>query len=93
MIVCICNAVNDRDIRAAVAAGHDSFDALAFELGVGLNCGKCVAMACDVLCEARGVNADAHVHVHATNGACPLVFTRRGLPAALPSTPHVALAA
>ena len=76
MIVCICNAVNDRDIRAAVAAGHDSFDALSFELGVGLNCGKCVAAACEVLCEARGANANSRT----TNDARPLVFARRALP-------------
>lgn len=88
MIVCICNAVNDRDIRAAVAAGHDSFDALAFELGVGLNCGKCVGAACEVLCEARGANADAQKH--AANDARPLVFTRR---AGLPSPSRAALVA
>jgi bacterioferritin-associated ferredoxin len=53
MIVCVCKAVNDRAIRRAVAEGHDSFDALQFELGVGMCCGKCVAAACEVLCEAR----------------------------------------
>lgn len=53
MIVCICKAVNDRAIRRAVAEGHDSLDAIQFELGVGIKCGKCVAAACEVLCEAR----------------------------------------
>ena len=53
MIVCICKAVNDRAIRRAVAEGHDTIDALQFELGVGMNCGKCVSAACEVLCEAR----------------------------------------
>ena len=51
--------MNDRAIRRAVAEGHDSFDALQFELGVGINCGKCVAAACEVLCEAR-VAQDVH---------------------------------
>jgi len=53
MIVCVCKAVNDRTIRRAVAEGHDTFDALQFELGIGTCCGKCVPMACEVLCEAR----------------------------------------
>lgn len=53
MIVCVCNAVSDRTIRRAVAEGHDTFDALQLELGVGTCCGKCVASACEVLCEAR----------------------------------------
>ena len=53
MIVCCCKAVNDRTIRQAVAEGHDSFDALQFELGVGTCCGRCVASVCEVLCEAR----------------------------------------
>ena len=53
MIVCVCKAVSDRAIRRAVAEGHDTIDALQFELGVGINCGKCVSMACEVLCDAR----------------------------------------
>lgn len=53
MIVCICKAVNDRAIRQAVADGHDTLDALQFELGVGTNCGRCVSSACEVLCAAR----------------------------------------
>jgi bacterioferritin-associated ferredoxin len=59
MIICVCKAVNDRAIRAAVADGHDTFDALQFELGVGTCCGKCVASACEVLCEARAETIDA----------------------------------
>ncbi len=61
MIICVCKAVNDRAIRRAVAEGHDTFDALQFELGVGTCCGKCVAAACEVLCETRADHA-----VHAT---------------------------
>ena len=53
MIVCVCKAVNDRAIRRAVAEGHDTLDALQFELGVGTCCGKCVPTACEVLCAAR----------------------------------------
>jgi bacterioferritin-associated ferredoxin len=62
MIVCICKAVNERAIRQAIACGHDTFDALQFELGIGTCCGKCVASACAVLCEAR-----AEVEGHASS--------------------------
>ena len=86
MIVCVCKAVNDRAIRRAVAAGHDTFDDLQFELGVGTCCGKCVAMACEVLCEARleAVGQDAQP-AHSQTGS-PLRFVPR------PSSREVALA-
>ena len=52
MIVCVCKAVNDRTIRRVIAEGHDTFDELQFELGVGTQCGKCVASVCEVLFDA-----------------------------------------
>jgi len=64
MIVCVCKAVNDRAIRRAVAEGHDNFDALQFELGIGTCCGKCVAAACEVLCEARADDVRQTVVMH-----------------------------
>jgi bacterioferritin-associated ferredoxin len=81
MIVCVCKAVNERAIRRAVAEGHDTFDALQFELGIGTCCGKCVASACEVLSEARAEGM-AEVHeVLATAGrrddVQPVRFTRR----------------
>ena len=71
MIICICKAVNDRAIRRAVAEGHDTFDELQFELGIGTCCGKCVAAACEVLCEAR---AEA---LEATQVARPVQYGQR----------------
>ena len=41
MYVCICHAVSDREVAAAIAAGADSLDKLGFELGVGTGCGCC----------------------------------------------------
>lgn len=41
MYICICNAVTDRQIRTAVAAGAASLDDLAMTLGVGAGCGCC----------------------------------------------------
>jgi bacterioferritin-associated ferredoxin len=82
MIVCICKAVNDRAIRQAVAEGIDTFDEIQFELGVGTCCGKCVSMACEVLCDAR---LEAHGQRMQAAGA-PLRFIPR------PSTREVSLA-
>jgi bacterioferritin-associated ferredoxin len=45
MIVCICKAVSDRQIRAAVKDGADSLRDLTRELGVGTCCGKCLPEA------------------------------------------------
>ena len=53
MIICICKSVNDSAIRRAIAEGHESFEALQFELGVGTCCGKCVPMACALLDAAQ----------------------------------------
>jgi bacterioferritin-associated ferredoxin len=41
MYICICNAVTDRQIRAAVAAGAASLDDVTMQLGVGAGCGCC----------------------------------------------------
>lgn len=82
MIVCVCKAVNDRAIRRAVAEGHDTFEDLQFELGVGLKCGKCVSAACEVLCEARLEAMECRVQPVTT----PVRFASR------PSSREVALA-
>lgn len=41
MYVCICNAVTDHRIRAAVRNGAESFERLQEELGVSTGCGCC----------------------------------------------------
>lgn len=41
MYVCVCKAVEDGEIRAAVKDGHASLEALADKLGVGTGCGCC----------------------------------------------------
>jgi len=49
MIVCVCKAISDRQLRASIDAGHDSFDALQFEHGVASCCGRCENAVHDVL--------------------------------------------
>ena len=51
MIVCVCKAVSDRLIRAAIGAGADTFEDLQLELGVSVCCGKCEDAVRDVLAE------------------------------------------
>jgi bacterioferritin-associated ferredoxin len=45
MIVCVCKAVSDRQIRTAVKGGANSVRDLTRELGVGTCCGKCLPEA------------------------------------------------
>lgn len=55
MYVCICNAVTDRQIRAAIADGARSMRDLRRELGVCGGCGKCGPTARDLLAQAEAV--------------------------------------
>ncbi len=52
MYVCLCNAVTDHDIRAAVRRGAERMSDLRRELGVSADCGKCA-------CEANRVRKEA----------------------------------
>lgn len=45
MYVCVCNAVTERDIDGAIAAGCCSLRQLREELGVGACCGRCATCA------------------------------------------------
>jgi bacterioferritin-associated ferredoxin len=49
MIVCVCKAISDRQLRASIEAGNNSFDALQFEHGVASCCGRCEDAVHDVL--------------------------------------------
>lgn len=49
MYVCICNAVTEREIRAAVEQGATSMRRLKRDLGVAASCGKCARCAHAVL--------------------------------------------
>ena len=41
MIVCVCHAVSDREIRRVVAEGASSFGEVQHLLGVATCCGRC----------------------------------------------------
>ncbi len=56
MIVCICNAVSDRQIREAAKNGAATMSDLRSVTGCGTTCGKCVEMAVDIINET----SDSH---------------------------------
>ena len=41
MYVCLCQAVRDSEVQAALKEGCRSLDALTDQLGVGAGCGGC----------------------------------------------------
>ncbi len=49
MIVCICNAVSDRQIKEAVNQGAASMADLRVATGCGTTCGKCTTMAVQII--------------------------------------------
>jgi bacterioferritin-associated ferredoxin len=51
MIVCMCEAVSDRAIRAAREAGAQTLEAVAAATGAGSGCGCCHATIAKVLAE------------------------------------------
>lgn len=54
MLVCHCNAVNDRTIREHVVAGATNVEEIAGRCGAGARCGGCRRTVEEVLCAVRG---------------------------------------
>jgi bacterioferritin-associated ferredoxin len=44
MIVCVCEGVSDRTVKASIQSGAKSVHELGRKCGVGLDCGRCRAM-------------------------------------------------
>lgn len=53
MIVCICRAVSDRQIRSSLRDGAGTMKQLCSELGVGTCCGKCSKQVREMVDEHR----------------------------------------
>jgi len=49
MFICVCNAVTERAVLAAVAEGADSLADLQGQLGLATCCGACAALAQEYL--------------------------------------------
>lgn len=52
MYVCICYAVTDRQVDAAIVAGADTPDAVGERTGAGTGCGGCRLRICSRLAAA-----------------------------------------
>jgi len=55
MWVCICNAVDDHEVRAAIDAGAATRDAVTAVCGAGGDCGACHPMIEDMIDERADV--------------------------------------
>lgn len=53
MYVCICQAVTDREIHQAARNGARTLRDLRRDLGIGVDCGRCVSCARQCLKSAR----------------------------------------
>jgi len=53
MYVCICNAITDKQIRAAAEEGATDLWGLQAALGVATGCGSCKEAASEILAEYR----------------------------------------
>jgi bacterioferritin-associated ferredoxin len=60
MIVCLCNGLSEREVRAAAAKlGGDGVGELFRALGCRVRCGKCVPSMAEIAREARPPPAPA----------------------------------
>jgi len=54
VIVCVCNALKERDVReAARVAGTSCAKAAFAQLGCKLKCGQCLPFAKEIVADAR----------------------------------------
>lgn len=58
MYICLCKAVTDRQIKAAIDQGACSLGKLRKTLGVASQCGKCSVSARELLQECQSQTAE-----------------------------------
>ncbi len=49
MVVCVCNAIREKDVRAAARAGHTSPCSAYAAMGRRPRCGQCVPFAREIM--------------------------------------------
>lgn len=54
MIVCLCHAVRDRDLDAAIAEGASTVEEVGRACGAGTGCGACIPDVEDRLAQGTG---------------------------------------
>jgi bacterioferritin-associated ferredoxin len=63
MYVCVCNAVTERQVNAAINNGATTIKDLNRQLGVGAQCGACVGCAKECLNKTNAQNANKTTNV------------------------------
>jgi len=53
MIVCVCNAIREEDLRAEVRKGATTPARAYAQLGCKTKCGSCLPFACKIIAEER----------------------------------------
>lgn len=56
MYVCLCNGLNDRQVRGVISSGAQTPGRVYASLGCKMQCGKCLPMVRDMV--AEGADAD-----------------------------------
>ena len=57
MIVCVCRAVSDGEVKQSIRHGAASVSEIGEACGAGTDCGSCCDMLCTMLQDARGRDA------------------------------------
>ena len=79
MFICICNAITERQVQTAVAAGASSMSDLQAQLGVAACCGCCFDTALEYLPGGRYAGQTTMHHdggtlvVNAANDSGPVI--------------------
>lgn len=53
MVVCVCNAIKERDVRQAAQAGANCPSSAYRSLGCRAQCGQCFPFAREIIADAR----------------------------------------
>lgn len=64
MIVCVCQAVSDGEVKATIRHGASSLAEVTAACGAGGDCGSCCDMICTMLQQERGVDLAAREQHH-----------------------------
>ena len=59
MYICICNAVNEKMVQAAIVAGAKSVQDLQVATGLAADCGKCAVEAMRILRQHESENSSS----------------------------------
>lgn len=70
MYVCLCSGITDKQIREAIKNGAESIDDLSSLLGVGIQCGSCVATAFSLIASHKPALTESPSFYEVSTSAC-----------------------